>query len=58
MVKLKIVLFYTVTILLQEHYASSGEVMGCGGFVKSSKSNIDLSRINVGLYEQRGNSLR
>ena len=32
--------------------------MGCGGFVKSSKSNIDLSRINVGLYEKRGKSLR
>jgi hypothetical protein len=58
MVKLKILLFYIVTSLLQGHFASSGEVMGCGGFVKSSKSNIDLSRINVGLYEQRGNSLR
>ena len=62
MVKLTIFLYYWTSILIctliRQSYASSGEVMGCGGFVKSSKSNIDLSRINVGLYEKRGKSLR
>ena len=39
-------------------HADSGEVMGCGGFVQSSKSNIDLSRIQIGFYEKRNNVLR
>ena len=58
MAKLSVLLCYIVSLLLQKTYAGSGEVMGCGGFVKSSKSNIDLSRINVGLYEKRGKSLK
>lgn len=36
---------------------ATGEVMGCGGFVKSSK-NIDLSRIQIGLFEKKNGNLR
>ena len=32
--------------------------MGCGGFVKSNKNNIDLSRIQISLYEKRNNIQR
>ena len=38
--------------------SGSGEVMGCGGFVKSSKSNIDLSRIQVALFAKQNGNLR
>ena len=59
MVNFKILqIFIITTTLVQQNYASSGEVMGCGGFVKSTKSNIDLSRITIGLFEKRGKSLR
>ena len=52
------ILLISVLSFLDVTRASSGEVMGCGGFVKSSKSNIDLSRIQVSLFEKRNNILR
>ena len=54
-------LFSTLLVALLSlalSHADSGEVMGCGGFVQSSKSNIDLSRIQIGFYEKRNNVLR
>ena len=47
-----------VLSILDSTFASSGEVMGCGGFVKSNKNNIDLSRIQISLYEKRNNIQR
>ena len=47
-----------VMSILDSTIASSGEVMGCGGFVKSNKNNIDLSRIQISLYEKRNNIQR
>ena len=59
MVNFKILqIFIITTTLVQQNYASSGEVMGCGGFVKSNKNNIDLSRIQISLYEKRNNIQR
>ena len=52
------ILLICVLSFLDLTSASSGEVMGCGGFVKSSKSNIDLSRIQISLYEKRNNIQR
>ena len=52
------ILLISVLSFLDVTRASSGEVMGCGGFVKSSKSNIDLSRIQVSLFEKRNSILR
>ena len=52
------IILISVLSILDVTRASSGEVMGCGGFVKSSKSNIDLSRIQVSLFEKRNNILR
>ena len=36
---------------------SQEEVVGCGGFVRTSK-NIDVTRIQVALFSKKGGNLR
>lgn len=55
MVRLTVVVWFLLSLVGN---GLAQEVLGCGGFVKSSKSNIDLSRIQIGLFEKRGSNLR
>lgn len=55
MLKLTVVVWFLLSIL---EFSVANEVLGCGGFVKSSKSNIDLSRIQIALFEKRSANLR
>ncbi len=52
----KLGLLVVLFVLLK--FTLGSEVMGCGGFVKSTKSNIDLSRIQIALFAKQNGNLR
>lgn len=43
----------SICIFLGSKIAQAQDVVGCGGYIKSS-SDIDLTKIQVGLYTERG----
>ena len=53
-----LVLFLLLTVVTTS-VNSEGEVVGCGGFVRTSGSkNIDVTRIQVALFSKKGGNLR
>uniref|UniRef100_A0A1Q3G441 Putative metalloproteinase-related collagenase pm5 n=1 Tax=Culex tarsalis TaxID=7177 RepID=A0A1Q3G441_CULTA len=41
-------------LLLAPEPATGNEVFGCGGFIKNANSDLDFSRVEVGLYNPQG----
>lgn len=40
--------------LLASRFTSANDVFGCGGFIKNANSDLDFSKVEVGLYNPQG----
>ena len=50
-------LFFTIFGLLTSSVVGQ-DVVGCGGFVRTNKNNIDVTRIQVALFNKKNGNLR
>ncbi|XP_062553237.1 BOS complex subunit NOMO1 [Armigeres subalbatus] len=44
----------TACFLLASRFAVANDVFGCGGFIKNANSDLDFSKVEVGLYNPQG----
>lgn len=40
--------------LVESRFTTANEVFGCGGFIKNANSDLDFSKVEVGLYNSQG----
>ncbi|XP_001654625.2 nodal modulator 1 isoform X1 [Aedes aegypti] len=47
-------LLLVVCSLLASKFTTANDVFGCGGFIKNANSDLDFSKVEVGLYNPQG----